>query len=490
MLREKISSNWKQINFRTIESALGMEFLHELYNRYYPSVNSLRFHNVIIVSRGKTVTSYAPQEEWDFIAKWFGERFIKGDRDLYNSLKNYIQKSKVRLNKMIKRMKTIDFSKVDDIDLGLELIDLHFTTLTELYGLNHVQVEHALNYALDKMLKKYFKNDDERKNALVALSFATEPTIGVKEERSFLRIVRHAVKGGFTKLEKNTYPYRMLVTHYKKYRFVHCAYGAKPYPLSYYMDNFNSLLSNGEEYIESKISELDKSYVESLKQKKKYLKVVSRSNLLKRTIKLFEAIGTLRDQHKAKLGLTIEFRNKILDEIARRKSVNREDLDWYFLVEICNLLDHGRKLDKKIIKKRKKNMIIIRKEFLSYDEIDTRYLTSGSRKFNKRIKGTCASRGKHKGMVKIVTKSSDIKKFKNGDIMVALGTDFDLINIMQKAGAIITEEGGLLSHAAVISRELNIPCIINVKDATKTLKDGDIIEVDADKGFIKKVVER
>ena len=69
MLREKISSNWKQINFRTIESALGMEFLHELYNRYYPSVNSLRFHNVIIVSRGKRVTSYVPQEEWDFIAK-------------------------------------------------------------------------------------------------------------------------------------------------------------------------------------------------------------------------------------------------------------------------------------------------------------------------------------------------------------------------------------------------------------------------------------
>ena len=73
--------------------------------------------------------------------------------------------------------------------------------------------------------------------------------------------------------------------------------------------------------------------------------------------------------------------------------------------------------------------------------------------------------------------------------MVALGTDFDLMNIMQRAGAIVTEEGGLLSHAAVISRELNIPCIINVKDATKILKDGDVIEVDADKGFIKKVVE-
>lgn len=76
---------------------------------------------------------------------------------------------------------------------------------------------------------------------------------------------------------------------------------------------------------------------------------------------------------------------------------------------------------------------------------------------------------------------------RKGDIMVSPGTDFDLINAMQKAGGIITEEGGILSHAAVISRELGIPCIIDVKDATIILKDGDRIQMNADKCYIKRL---
>jgi len=56
---------------------------------------------------------------------------------------------------------------------------------------------------------------------------------------------------------------------------------------------------------------------------------------------------------------------------------------------------------------------------------------------------------------------------------------------MKKASAIVTDEGGLLSHAAITSRELNKPCIIGTKVATKVLRDGDLIEVDANKGLVK-----
>ena len=58
---------------------------------------------------------------------------------------------------------------------------------------------------------------------------------------------------------------------------------------------------------------------------------------------------------------------------------------------------------------------------------------------------------------------------------------------MKKAAAIVTDEGGITSHAAVISRELRIPCIIGTKIATKVFKDGDIVEVDAEKGVVKKI---
>ncbi|TSC53383.1 MAG: pyruvate, water dikinase, partial [Parcubacteria group bacterium LiPW_39] len=53
--------------------------------------------------------------------------------------------------------------------------------------------------------------------------------------------------------------------------------------------------------------------------------------------------------------------------------------------------------------------------------------------------------------------------------------------------AIITDQGGILCHAAIISREMEIPCIINTKIATKVLKDGDLVEVDAEKGIVKKI---
>ena len=56
---------------------------------------------------------------------------------------------------------------------------------------------------------------------------------------------------------------------------------------------------------------------------------------------------------------------------------------------------------------------------------------------------------------------------------------------MEKAGAIITDEGGLLSHAAIVSRELKVPCVVGTKIATRVLKDGDKIYVDADKGIVK-----
>jgi len=56
---------------------------------------------------------------------------------------------------------------------------------------------------------------------------------------------------------------------------------------------------------------------------------------------------------------------------------------------------------------------------------------------------------------------------------------------MKEAGAIITDEGGITCHAAIVSRELGIPCIIGTKIATKVLKDGDIVEVDAGKGVVK-----
>ena len=102
----------------------------------------------------------------------------------------------------------------------------------------------------------------------------------------------------------------------------------------------------------------------------------------------------------------------------------------------------------------------------------------------KKIKGICASKGFVSGKCKIITNKTDSKKLKKGDIMVAIGTDFDLIDAIQKSAAVITEEGGLLSHASVVCRELSKPCCIGVENATKILKDDHEIILDATNGII------
>lgn len=103
------------------------------------------------------------------------------------------------------------------------------------------------------------------------------------------------------------------------------------------------------------------------------------------------------------------------------------------------------------------------------------------------IKGLIAYPGKAQGKVIRVFGKSDLSKVKKGTILVATATLPDYLPAMRKAKAFVTEEGGITSHAAVIARELKKPCIVGTKVATKVLHDGDMVEVDANKGIVRKL---
>ena len=103
----------------------------------------------------------------------------------------------------------------------------------------------------------------------------------------------------------------------------------------------------------------------------------------------------------------------------------------------------------------------------------------------KELTGIITNRGQAQGRVKIINNKKDFSKFKSGDILVAQFTTPDFVSIMKKSAAIITNDGGITCHAAIISRELDIPCIVGTKIATKVLKDGMMVEVDAERGIVK-----
>jgi phosphohistidine swiveling domain-containing protein len=104
------------------------------------------------------------------------------------------------------------------------------------------------------------------------------------------------------------------------------------------------------------------------------------------------------------------------------------------------------------------------------------------------IIGQIAYRGTAKGMARIILNPlKEASNFNNGDILVTGMTRPEFLPIMHKAAAFITDAGGILSHAAITARELKKPCIIGTKIATKILKNGDLVEVDANKGIVKKI---
>ncbi|NPA87043.1 MAG: phosphoenolpyruvate synthase [Candidatus Diapherotrites archaeon] len=100
------------------------------------------------------------------------------------------------------------------------------------------------------------------------------------------------------------------------------------------------------------------------------------------------------------------------------------------------------------------------------------------------LRGIPASPGIGIGPVRIVLDIKDLPKVKEGDVLVTTMTTPDMVPAMQRAAAIVTDEGGLTSHAAIVSRELGIPAVVGTGKATKVLKDGEIVTVDAYKGVV------
>lgn len=101
------------------------------------------------------------------------------------------------------------------------------------------------------------------------------------------------------------------------------------------------------------------------------------------------------------------------------------------------------------------------------------------------LKGQVACPGKVRGEVQILMRAEEVPNFVPGRILVSSMTVPTFLPAMHKASAFVTDEGGITCHAAIVAREMKKPCVIGTKIATKVLKNGDMVEVDADNGVVK-----
>jgi phosphohistidine swiveling domain-containing protein len=236
-------------------------------------------------------------------------------------------------------------------------------------------------------------------------------------------------------------------------------------------------------------------------------KILSQLKANKNIIYLCESVRTIG---KEKLSMRNNINNywgffeNFLDEIAKRLFLSPAQAKSLFCNELVEILENNGNVSDDILDKaNRRNIFFVAKKenakYYFYTDQNAQKITKTVRKEIKKniteIRGDVASIGYAKGRViilpigigkegkeKLKQKMTTMKK---GDILVAATTGPEMIMACRKATAIVAEEGGINSHAAIISRELEIPGIVNTKIATKVLHDGDIIEVDANKGIVK-----
>jgi pyruvate,water dikinase len=182
----------------------------------------------------------------------------------------------------------------------------------------------------------------------------------------------------------------------------------------------------------------------------------------------------------------------ILKEIASRLNITVMQMHFMLTSEVRKALLND-KINKKELEERTKFCVYLvegKNEVIYTGKKAEDFAKSVEQKELKgitQIKGQTGCVGKAIGVVKCIFRPSDMSKMNQGDILVSIATDPDIVSAMKKAGAIVTEQGGVTSHAAIVARELNIPCVIGTKIATQVLKDGDLVEVDAYTGIVKKL---
>lgn len=178
----------------------------------------------------------------------------------------------------------------------------------------------------------------------------------------------------------------------------------------------------------------------------------------------------------------------LLKVIAQKFDLRVNELVYLTGDEIVDLLKGKSEANKEEIKMRMSDYALIEKKgeytLLSGKQVKRAILKAI---VETTVKGTVANRGRATGKAKLVYEVEDISKVDKGDIIVSPMTHPKLVPAIIKASGIITDFGGLLCHAVIVSREFGIPCVVGTKKATKVFKDNDLAELNAYEGVARKL---
>lgn len=336
-----------------------------------------------------------------------------------------------------------------------------------------------------KSILRFKLPEDQVNTALVTLSVFPEKSIVQQEQESFLRMV--ILKDNKAKFEQ------ALDEHVHTYFYLKYLWVGKEgvYTKDYYLKEVKRFKDNAAEFLKKE----EKVFSSTLKDR---AKLIGKLQLTKTQRDIFDVYAefavTKLYRRDAQIFWSYQMRN-MFSELSKRLGISVLDARFILPQEVAKFLRNGITItQKKEIRSRTKYCIYLGTKNAHVlltgkkaKQLEKQIIKEVVQENINELSGQTACTGKAIGRVCIVNSSPEMKKMKQGDILVSIATNPDIVPAMKRAAAIVTEQGGITSHAAIVSRELGIPCIIGTKVATKVFKNGDMVEVDATKGIIKKV---
>jgi len=412
--------------------------------------------------------------------------YLKNDPDiLINSFEVYLDILR-RLEKAADKVPQKDFDNLDLIEYLGQWIILPKKSLQ--YGYNYYWLSEGIS---DIILSALDRNKSQDVFAdFEILSQAEQLSAIQKEKIDLLKIVEN-ISDNNLDLSDNKVD-NQIYNHLKKYAFLGQYYfrGA-PWQKDNVVHRLKELLHS--DWQTEKIK--SEYFANNKKLTKEILEKYNFSNYELKIISLMKKMSYATNRYDEVHAYYFVHSKKLLDYISQKVGVSYVELIEMSYDELIFYIENNKKADndfRQILVEREKNST-----HLSIDGKSQIFIGSEAKKLYLQeigedkiantniLNGNCACQGKVSGKVIIFESVKDLDKVKIGDIMVARATVPAFVPAMEKAAGIITEMGGLLSHAAIVSREMHIPCIVGVENATKILKTGDRVDMDANNGLIK-----
>lgn len=405
------------------------------------------------------------------------------------------RKSSEKLVELLNKLKPDEIKKSTNNRLAFWVSQLlKLDTEICIYGWSFVPIDFVNNLLTDKLndiLRKKKKEGRMKKKSSVYFSILTRPykgTFSLKQQKDALGLAILFKNKKFTSAKRDS----LIERHWKKYLWINFGFHGKPITKEFFEKEIKNLTKKN-----------CKAMLESIKEEKRELKkevitIHKELNLSKEEkvlFKLAREMVYLKGTRKEALVLSYYLLDLLAREFARRTFVPITELRCLTPTELIDWMKKGIQPPLSELKERKRIAVLVStpkgKIVLSGKKAEI-YWNKNVKKerISKKeiiLKGQVASPGMVIGRVKIVNSVEEAKEFNENDVMVSHATQPELVPIMKKSSAIITEQGGMTCHAAIVSRELNKPCIVGVKAVTKKLKNNELIEVNASHGIIKRI---